>query len=480
MIKKLSYILVIFHCLAFGGIAQHISSVSDRYMPTNNVLINPASIADPRPYIDFRLFGLSVQAENNLYFAPNASLTGDFRATVEDGKKYNAAVNADIYAPAFVMTKGNYSFGFNIRQRNMVYAKNIPSDIAGFIRNGLNYPEQHGPIYTGSNYHLKYMSWAELGLNYAQLIYKKGDVMMSGGGSLKILNGLGHINLLSEDFRYSVDSNHVYVGSANSRISLSLPGPTLGFGLGADLGIEFKKMLSDDNSYHIPHSVSRKCAIKEYKYKIGLSIIDLGFLNHKKNSTLWTFEGDSLFWNNYESNNISGITRMNTVLGNSASNAGSTVSSKEKFVAFMPLSINAQFDYNLDYNFYFYSALELGIHQRLMLGTERVTRLSLVPRYERERITAALPVTFSRHQSPGLGFYLRAYFLSVGTNNFVPLLRKTDMYGADVYVSLNWQILHSNDCETYFKKRKNYCPKPERRLFKKKKKKPRELNLEWK
>ena len=166
--------------LVFSSKAQHNSAVSDRFTPTNSVLMNPASIADPRPYIDFRLVGLSVQAENNLYFLPGSNLSDAIEAGVEPDKKYHGAVNAEIYAPALVIARGTRSFGFNIRQRNMVYAKSIPYDIAGFIKNGLNYPAQHNQTFEGNNYHLKYMSWAELGLNYAQIIHSNGDVIISG------------------------------------------------------------------------------------------------------------------------------------------------------------------------------------------------------------------------------------------------------------------------------------------------------------
>ena len=480
MIKNHWFLFGLLFLLAGQTFGQHNSAVSDRYMPTNSVLLNPASIADPRPFVDFRLFGVSAQAENNMYYLPNGKILGDLSANIENSPKYNAAVNADIYLPALVVARGYRSFGFNIRQRNMVYAKNIPSNIAGFIKNGLNYPRQHNQVYDNDNFHIKYMSWAELGLNYAQIIKRDGNVIMTAGGSLKLLNGMGHLAMLADNLKYEVDSLHVNIHSTKSNMGLSLPGASLGLGIGVDLGFEFRKMLTDDNAFHTPHSVRNKCAVKEYKYKFGVSLIDLGFINYKKSTTHWTFENDSIFWNNYETNNIDGITRMNTVLDNSSANAGSSPTTKNKFTALMPLALNAQFDYNLENNFFIYTSMELGMHQRITMGTERVSRLSIIPRYERERITAALPFTISRHQKPGLGVYLRAYFLSIGTNNFVPFLLNQDTYGADVYVSLNWQILHSNPCQTYFKKRKNYCPKPSRSFFKKKKKKPRELNLEWK
>lgn len=480
MIKNSWFIVGVLFLLVCQASAQHNSAVSDRYTPTNGVLLNPASIADPRPYIDLRLVGVSAQLENNLYLLPNGNITNALKAEVEEGKNYDAALNADVYLPALVIANGYRSFGFNIRQRNMVYAKNVPSNIAGFIQNGLFYPKQHFQVYNTENFHIKYMSWAELGLNYAQIIKRDGDVIMTMGGSLKLLNGMAHLGMLTDDLKYEVDTLHVNIHSTKSKIALTVPGASLGTGIGADFGFEFRKMLTDDNAFHTPHSTRSKCAIKEYKYKLGVSLIDLGFINYKRNTTHWTLDNDSIFWNNYELNKIDGITQMNNVLAASSANTATSLTTKTKFTALMPLALNAQFDYNFENNFFLYTSLELGLHQRRTMGTERVSRLSFIPRYERERITAALPVTISRHQNPGLGFYLRAYFLSVGTNNFVPLLLKRDTYGADFYVSLNWQILHSEDCQTYFKKRKDYCPKPTRNFFKKKKKKPRELNLEWK
>ena len=62
MIKIRWFIVGVHFLLALQAFAQHNSAVSDRYTPTNSVLLNPASIADPRPFVDFRLVGVSAQA----------------------------------------------------------------------------------------------------------------------------------------------------------------------------------------------------------------------------------------------------------------------------------------------------------------------------------------------------------------------------------------------------------------------------------
>lgn len=464
LLNRLMVYLVLMGC-SLATWAQHIAPATDNYKPTHSVLINPASIADPKPYLDFRFAGVSAQAENNFYYLPNANLGAELVTNLQEGKKYHGAVNADVYGPALAFAVKHRSFGFNIRMRNMAYAKNIPEDIAGFIKNGLFYPAQHGQRYEGGNYHVKFMSWGEIGLNYAQIVRRRGNRIISAGGSLKILSGITHVGFMADKMAYEVDTLNVYTAQTKAKAALTVPGFNKGLGAGVDLGVQYKKMLSDNNDFHIPHSPERGCEVKDYKYKIGVSIIDLGLINFKKDSQFWKFDEDSLYWNDYQNNKASGITPINALLGSMSSATGAQPEQKSKYLGYLPLTLGAQFDYNFENNFFINGNLELGLHQRVVFGTERVSKLTITPRYERKRITAALPVTIFRHQLPGLGVYARIYFLSFGVNNLIPLALKQDMYGADFYFSLNWQLIHSKPCREYFTNRKNYCPKPKLKLF---------------
>ena len=88
MIKNHWFLFGVLFLLAGQTFGQHNSAVCDRYMPTNSVLLNPASIAAPRPFIDFRLAGISAQVEGNLYFLPDGKIATALNANIEEGVKY--------------------------------------------------------------------------------------------------------------------------------------------------------------------------------------------------------------------------------------------------------------------------------------------------------------------------------------------------------------------------------------------------------
>ncbi|UTW61412.1 hypothetical protein KFE98_15535 [bacterium SCSIO 12741] len=389
----------------------------------------------------------------------------------EAGRRYNIYSEIDAYAPGFIMAHKNMGFGLNIRVRNHFIARRMPSDLMKFIDEGWNFTDQHDIDYDADNFYAKNFTWGEIGLNYGQIVYKRGDQIIQAGGSLKILSGISSIGILSDNLNYRVDSSNVTFNEFTGKIAITDPGFNIGMGMGLDLGIVYKKMINDNNTFYLPHSKMSKCKINPYKYKIGVSLLDLGFLRFTKSSNHYTFENDSAVFVDHENFNIDWPTDINRLIEESGSNP----TQKTKFTSTLPLALSAQFDYNFENNIYVNATLLMGFRQSNFMGGDRITQFTVTPRYEHRFITVGLPVTVFRYQAPGVGLHARLWWLTLGTNNFLPFLFSYDAYGADAYFSLNVPIFHSGKCKEYERKKSDYCPKPRRKInikgwFKKKRK----------
>ncbi len=464
-IIKFVLLLPFLFSLVTSGSGQHLGAATDNYVTTQKVIYNPASIADPKPFADFRIFGVSQLLQNTYVYFPRADFSSDPLDNYDPNKKYNLYSETDVYALAFTRAIKNRAFGINIRIRNHIIGRRVPASVAKFGFEGLSYEPLRDQQFDEKRFMVKTMGWGELGLSYAQIVQKRGNAIFTAGGTLKILNGFSNVAFIGRDFNYSTDTSDLEMAKYTGKLVLTVPGANKGWGTGLDLGVEYKRMLRDDNAYHIPHHIKGHCLVKDYKYKIGVSMIDLGFINFKKTTANYKFDGDSINLIDYVSSPPSGISDIERKLDDAIANSGADVEKMDRSFSTLPLSFIFQGDYNFENHFYLNAQLLLGIQQYNFAGAERMTTFTLTPRYELKKLTFAMPISVYRYGKPGVGFYARLWWLSVGMNNFIPLAFKRDLYNVDVYASINIPLFHSRPCKGYESHKGDYCPKPKLKIF---------------
>ena len=62
-----------------------------------------------------------------------------------------------------------------------------------------------------------------------------------------------------------------------------------GKGWSTSIGGTYKKM-KEDVSFYIPHSSKTGCNTPNYEYKVGVSLLDIGYINFNNNSQAATFD----------------------------------------------------------------------------------------------------------------------------------------------------------------------------------------------
>ena len=477
---KIGLLILNFFFFVRSGNSQHIGAATDNYVTTQKVIYNPASIADPKPFSDTRIVGISQLLQNNYIYFPNANFTNDPLDNYDPSKKYNVYSETDVYGPAFTRVIKHRAFSINIRVRNHVIARRIPANIAKFAFEGLNYESLHNDVFDEKRFMIKNMAWGELGLSYAQIVQRKGNSILTAGATLKILNGISNISFIGKNLKYSVDSNDLDALTYKGTLDLTVPGANKGWGTGVDIGVEYKRMFKDNNAHHVPHHKQGQCQIKDYKYKIGLSMIDLGFINFNETTTNYIFKGDSIFLNDYEKNPPSGISDIERKVDEAIVATGANVKKEDKSFSTLPLTFILQGDYNFENNLYLNAQLLISVQQYNFAGAERMSTFTLTPRYELKKLTVALPISIYRYGKPGIGIYTRFWWFSFGMNNFIPLLAKKDLYNVDVYASVNIPIFHSRPCKAYETHKGDFCPKPKLKIFSFGKKKKSTRNLKKK
>ncbi|MCB0761579.1 MAG: hypothetical protein KDC12_08660, partial [Flavobacteriales bacterium] len=81
------------------------------------------------------------------------------------------------------------------------------------------------------------------------------------------------------------------------------------------------------------------------------------------------------------------------------------------------------------------------------MAPQRGSQIAVTPRYERKRFEFALPVVLHEYRHPHIGAMIRLNSIIIGTDNLGAYLLNTELYGADLYVSIKYTIFRSFGCK---------------------------------
>ncbi|MBL4862054.1 MAG: hypothetical protein JKY09_03435 [Crocinitomicaceae bacterium] len=232
------------------------------------------------------------------------------------------------------------------------------------------------------------------------------------------------------------------------------PEPTFNVkgGLGLDLGFTFQRMMRDAGSYY-PNSPKLGCNEVPYKYKLGVSIIDIGFV--KFADTVYSFAGydfNDYNWTNYDDPEIDEDNP--TAIFEDAESAITQGQVKKQDRIRLPTLGSIQFDYNVwASRVYLNVSLIQGIPPgKKTFGLRHANSFSITPRYESYWIDFALPFSLYEYRYPQLGASLRLGPITVGTDKLLSWINESDLYGTDIYVYLKLPFRYNPKCKSRLKR----------------------------
>ncbi|MEZ4788921.1 MAG: DUF5723 family protein [Flavobacteriales bacterium] len=442
---------------AVGALAQErFGLLHSNYGGTDITVLNPARSAAQWPWMDLRLVGADAFVWNSL-----VAWTGRERPLIDElrsnsggaggdlvmrslhlSRTHHATVAANVLGPAVSIALGRSSVGFGIRSRTYVSASGISPELGRFIYEGLNYAPQHGTRYHDQGIRALGAAWTEAGINYAHILRSEGFGMLSAGINARYLMGHAAGAFQITDLDYTVyDTARIDIHEISARYGFAQPAMNAGNGWGADLGITYERTMDEVNDYR-PHRGGAGCTPQRYRYRIGLSLVDLGGIRFAQ-AEAGTINAGSLSIPDHDDMRVRGIEGIDSVL------AGATNWTRTNGLRMgLPTGISLQYDQRLADFAYIGLAAVHPLSGRNSMRLRRANAIALTPRLETRYAELAVPIVLHEFDlaKPTVGFMLRLHGLVVGTDHILPFISKRDVHALDLYVRVRWMIFRSPAC----------------------------------
>jgi len=394
------------------------------------------------------------------------NLTDDDLQFNQSRNKYHAYNRNFVHALAAVWSQGDFAAGLSTGVRSYTDARGVPDYVAQFIENGVaDYVVQHDINYQLQKARVASSQFGEVKGTFAYTFLKRNRDMFMAGISISKFFPLagGGANIYNVDFVVDNDSLIHYNDFEVDAMYTPNPQFNTGKGWGLDLGFTYQRMLGEASTYY-PNSARYGCRQNSYKYKLGISIMDLGSIKFPEGQVLYAGYNFSEFnWEQYQNAEPNEDNVVDLYAPQEGNIEQGNVRQPNKMS--LPTFISAQFDYNAwASRIYINGTWVQGIPAgRRTFGVRHANSLSITPRYETYWIDFALPISLYEYRYPQMGASLRLGPLTVGTDKIWSWIANTNLYGADVYVHLKVPIRSNPKCRQRFGGKRGSRMRPLRR-----------------
>jgi hypothetical protein len=441
--------------------AQEMWGISNSNFAGNmGIFLNPSSfVAAPYQY-EINIIAFDAFAQNaHVYTLENEKsifhgLTGSvWRDTTKDKDQLqNTFMHTLVIGPSYLRNKNSWGWGFHTAYRSEYSAQDITQHFANAV---YHHPQ---PNDTGVSASLKpfstaYATWLELGGSYGKIFREDEHNIMKWAANVNLIAGLSGYYFDSKLFDFNtidttntiVHSSDITIGEAVNTTDQSMFG-LHGAGLGSSFGLVYIKDINR-GAFDCNMSNDRQ---KKYKYRLGVSLLDVGLIHYFNNSKVSTVTNSSdVIWNGLDSAETHSVKTIDNALVNEI---GGTADEKS-FDIWLPMALSVQFDYQIKANIF----ANLSTINRLKLFENQIARgnqINLSGRYERRRFEAALSFSLFEYKKPAVGLGLRYRFFVIGTDRLLETLGLSDANNYDVFFGLKFQFCKKPfspgpDCPAY-------------------------------
>jgi hypothetical protein len=460
--------------------------VNSNYAGSMGVSMNPSSMANSKIRVDYSIFTIRSFVENNYFYLPakEASffkiINGSYRfpffakpygegernvySYYMDPSNKNIFVNSRIDGPGIMFGLNDHILSIHTSYRMVSSTRGLPFDIANFSYYAMDFYPQHNIYYERGNYRMASMAWWEIGMSYATILARPFKTLWSAGITLNWLGGYSGAYLDGRETDYIVYNDSILnLDYLDGEIGLSLPvdydtdevdffNPLIrGTGLGIDLGITFQYR---DKPYMRKYKGQyyRK-GFEDYLYKVGFSLLDLGWVTFNKDAEKHSYDGVS---NHHLNVNYLQYTNIHDELAAvSELLYGDPDASyrDDQFRLYLPMAASVQFDYHPSGPWFLNGTLVVPLTVATPM-LERPMILAMTPRYETKELEVSLPMIFYDVIYPRLGISVRFHGLTIGSDNLGGFLGYKDFTGYDFYI--NYKV-NLNGSKKPFHSKSNPC-----------------------
>lgn len=429
----------------------------ERYSGLYGAAINPANTAFNPNNWEINLFNAQIFVENSYAFLQNTSLPKALRNSDKIFSIADASPERPIPDDAIVqdffdrdrnmhgalhVAAGAPGFSFRFKtQHTLGLVSNVRSSFAGYdIPSVLRYSVlstlPRFRVLDIDPVNVNLMNWGEIGLHYS---YRNDDYetrQFAIGVTPKYLMGFEALHLRAAgtfdysqqqgdtvafaraDWRYAFTTGNLNSDQNGYKLQRQ------GAGMGIDLGFVLAQRADDAANE------------TDYAWKIGASLLDLGFIRFAKSAQRHRIRFDSE--KRVSDADFPGRDNAQDIINDlSTAFLGTPDASltAESFSMALPAALSLQGELRLRRGLYVNALLI----QRIPMGRIAVYRpntLALTPRFEHKWFSFSLPVVLNDWRSVRMGAAGRLAFLHFGTDNLGSFFTKAALTGTDFYIGL--------------------------------------------
>lgn len=422
---------------------------TDNYSGIHGSLLNPSHNVTSLFRWDLNLVSAGVSAQTNYGFLkntnvfhairnsdnlilaqdvenPNTTNSNELVADFSNNKKLKyVSVLANAMGPSLmIQLKNGHSFGFFTNVRSAVSSHDIPS----ILNYSTFFDTPFNEFVDVDAFKISTMVWSEFGLNYAAKM-ETTEGYFGLGANLKFINAYeaAYINIKRSVLSAQIAGDtllfqgpHLNYGVTNSNLEGEDISPQgNGFGVGVDLGITYVYEGDEDH----------------YKWKLGVSLLDLGQIELSRNAEEHDVNADSLV--TFPSQQFQSVTNQERIYLLSEIGLGDSTASftSSSFRMGLPGAISIQGDYKIMEYFYVNGIFV----QRIPMGVNSIRRnnlMAITPRFEHRWFGFSMPVVLLNYQKLSLGTSLRLAFLTIGSDDVGSFFGKKNLDSTDFYIAL--------------------------------------------
>ncbi len=426
--------------------------------------INPAHIADSRLWLDINFLTYNAFAENNYIYIPSKHyyITKFFQKKPNwrdyDGRKFKYYEDKNepwdlfsqfyIQLPSAMIAYGDHAFGlqFKLRQHANLLIKE--SHISKFMIEGTGYTELQGIEFISDGFHFNKATWWETAASYGYVFRRYKREHWSIGITAKKLFGANCFFFNADNINYRVNNDsslnvyntHIDYGYSSSSSAgdefIDFSGNIFnGSGWAFDLGIIYQKKIDNFDYYSFVQLCQQR--YDNYYYKLGVSLLDFGWINYKRNTERFNNNNTEIYWNGVDSYKFNGFGQFTEDLSSHSLNPIEKTS--DNFTIFLPTAASLQGDFRI-YPKYYVNATLIHPVQVSKISMKMPSVLAFTPRYETKAIEINIPYVIYEWAKPRFGFAVRMYGITIGTDYLNTIFGFRDMTGFDLYVSLSSKL----------------------------------------
>ena len=455
-----------------GAAQGWIGLAQSNYGGTNNLYVNPSSIADSRHRAYLNVVGgglnfyntylqLDLPGPASQYYQGTREIRREYLNEQLTGGTKFASATAELRLPSLMISLGpRQGIAFTNRARSFAQLSNVSENLARLSRYGLGDAQRLGlanQLLEDNSFNLNAGAYHEFALSYARTLTANQEHFWKVGGTVKYLAGMGGGYLLNDGTQYQVYGRDS-IQLQNRNLSYAVVDPKyysqtgfgygmlygsqrLGRGFGFDLGATYEwRPEHDQYQYRMDGRDWTDNSRNKYRLRVGLALTDVGAISY--NSSQYVQQGRLANNKTVQLGQLDTITiRKVSDISRTAQRLVGLSSQGTEFTSYLPTTIRLTADYRLVKHLFAGLMWTQNVLPASTIGQRSISSLALAPRIEFSHLEVAMPLILANnYQKFQVGAMVRFGPLFVGSDNLGGLLSLTTTTGADVYFGLGFAL----------------------------------------